>query len=202
MYAIERYTQLTEHQQTVLRRFTWALAGGHWTALWSWVRGTSAGLLDLATVIEAHGMRAMRSAGTRTVPFAAIRGSDGRRHDFDAAFHPRQTHTRDRWLRVARAHLRGIELAPVDLIQVGDVYFVRDGHHRISVAHAFGQAAIDAVVTTWETDTPLTDAVATTRRWPRALGWAGRWCRRRRQRDAGTERRMWDAADACHACAA
>jgi hypothetical protein len=42
-------------------------------------------------------------------------------------------------------------LPPVELIQVGDVYFVRDGHHRISVARMMGQDSIDAEVTVWET---------------------------------------------------
>jgi hypothetical protein len=43
----------------------------------------------------------------------------------------------------------------VELIQVGDLYFVRDGHHRISVARAWGQATIDAEVTVWEVVGPL-----------------------------------------------
>jgi hypothetical protein len=53
---------------------------------------------------------------------------------------------------LAAARQRGIVLLPVDLIQVGDVYFVRDGHHRISVAQAFGQKQIDAEVTVWDVD--------------------------------------------------
>jgi hypothetical protein len=46
-------------------------------------------------------------------------------------------------------------LPPVRLIQVGDVYFVRDGHHRISVAKALGQTEIDAVVSVWHAAGPL-----------------------------------------------
>ena len=41
-------------------------------------------------------------------------------------------------------------MPPVALIQVGDCYFVRDGHHRISVAKALGQKAIDATVEIWQ----------------------------------------------------
>jgi hypothetical protein len=48
-------------------------------------------------------------------------------------------------------HLAGDPLPPVELIQVGSVYFVRDGHHRISVARAMGQQEIEAVVTVWQT---------------------------------------------------
>jgi hypothetical protein len=96
-----------------------------------------------------------RAAGTRIVPIQQIRGSEGRCTDFDAAFHPLKAHTEDRWLSVAKANLRGRGLPPVELIKVGDAYFVRDGHHRISVAAALGQREIDAVVTVWQMTAPV-----------------------------------------------
>src|SRR6266540_5030436 len=74
---------------------------------------------------------------------------EGRCDDFDVGFHPLKEHTEERWVSVARAQLRGLGLPPVELIQLGAVYFVRDGHHRISVAAALGQQEIDAVVTVW-----------------------------------------------------
>jgi hypothetical protein len=89
-------------------------------------------------------------AGTRAVPIRQIQGSEGRSKDFDAAFRPLRAHNRSRWLSVATAMQRNVILPPVALIQVGDVYYVRDGHHRISVAKALGQEAIDAEVTAWE----------------------------------------------------
>jgi len=49
----------------------------------------------------------------------------------------------------------GTPLPPVELVQVGDVYFVRDGHHRISVARTVGQRDIEAEVTVWHVDGPL-----------------------------------------------
>ena len=48
-----------------------------------------------------------------------------------------------------------LPLAPIQLIQVGDAYFVRDGHHRISVSRAFGQVAMDAEVITWKAQPPF-----------------------------------------------
>jgi len=86
-------------------------------------------------------------AGQREVPLDQIRGTEGRSNDFDDRFHPLTDRTRQRWMSVARANEQGLSLPPVDLIQVGDVYFVRDGHHRISVARAFGQTTITARVT-------------------------------------------------------
>ena len=48
-------------------------------------------------------------------------------------------------------------LEPVELIQVDDSYFVKDGHHRISVARALGQSAIDAEVTIWKLPRTLSE---------------------------------------------
>lgn len=185
MYAIELQAQVAERQETLKRRFTRVLLRGRWRALWSGLRGKPAGLLDLTAFLDHRSIRTVRSAGYQTVPLARIRGSEGRSHDFDAAFHPRHTRTRDRWLQIARARLLGIELAPVDLIQVGDVYFVRDGHHRISVVITFGQREIDALVTTWETDAPVVGAVAAPRQGLRELVQAGRWWSRSGKCDAG-----------------
>jgi hypothetical protein len=60
-----------------------------------------------------------------------------------------------RWLRVAAARDQGKVLPPVVLVQVGDVYFVRDGHHRISVARTLGQLDIEGEVTVWHVSGPL-----------------------------------------------
>lgn len=85
-------------------------------------------------------------AGHKSVPIDHIRGSEGRTNDFDDAFYPLHNRLRSRWLNVASIRLAGEELPPVELIQSGGVYFVRDGHHRISVAKALGEAYIDAEV--------------------------------------------------------
>ena len=89
------------------------------------------------------------------MPVRQIRGSEGRCADFDADFRPLQTHSKGRWVNVAVARERGMGLPPVELIQVGDVYFVRDGHHRISVAKALGEEAVDAEVTVLDVTGPL-----------------------------------------------
>ncbi len=201
MYAIELQAQVAERQEMSKRRFTRALFRGRYRALWLGLRGKPVGLLDLTAFLDQRSTRSVRSAGHQTVPLARIRGSEGRSHDFDAAFHPRHTRTRDRWLQIARARLDGMELAPVELIQVGDIYFVRDGHHRISVAITFGQREIDAVVTTWETDAPVVGAVAPTGQGRRQLLQAGRWWSRSGKSDAGAGSRVRLAEAGSHACA-
>lgn len=92
---------------------------------------------------------------TQSVPITQILGSESRSGDFDRDFHPLQDRTRQRWLSVAVAREQGRSLPPVELIQVGQVYFVRDGHHRISVAHALGQQTIEARVLVWQMAGPL-----------------------------------------------
>jgi hypothetical protein len=85
----------------------------------------------------------------KTVAIDQIRGSEGRCRYFDRDFRPLHDKARGRWLNIARARQQGKSLPPVVLVQVGDTYFVRDGHHRISVARALGQLDIEARVTVW-----------------------------------------------------
>jgi hypothetical protein len=93
--------------------------------------------------------------GVRTVEVAKIVGSVDRYADFDRAFMPTQTHTAERWKSVDRAHYQSIELPPVSLYKIGDMYFVRDGHHRVSVAREQGVWFIDAEIIACETRVPL-----------------------------------------------
>lgn len=123
--------------------------------LWSMRSRDSQCLLDLSEIEGACRVEARRYAGLHTVPIEQIRGSEGRSDDFDRDFHPLQDHCKGRWLRVARARDEDKVLPPVVLVQVGDVYFVRDGHHRISVARARGQLDIEAEVTAWQVGGPL-----------------------------------------------
>ncbi|MFT4041023.1 MAG: hypothetical protein QM692_22765 [Thermomicrobiales bacterium] len=84
--------------------------------------------------------------GVQTVPLANIVGSMDRFHDFNRAFFPRQRFTAGRWQNVDRAYYQDVYLPPIQLYKVGDVYFVKDGNHRVSVARERGQEYIDAEV--------------------------------------------------------
>jgi hypothetical protein len=119
--------------------------------VWSALTGRSRRLLSLETVRATSTVRGSHHAGTRAVTIGQIRGSEGRFEDFDVGFNPLQPQNKGRWLSVATAWLKDVPMPRVALIQVGDVYFVRDGHHRISVARALGQVYIDAEVMVWET---------------------------------------------------
>lgn len=115
--------------------------------IWSSISRTSRSL----DTLEKFGQVKSRGyAGVRTVSIRQIRGSESRIDDFDADFNPLRPHNKSRWVNIARLRLQGQPLPPVELIQVGEKYFVRDGHHRISVARKLGEEAIEAEVTVWQ----------------------------------------------------
>jgi hypothetical protein len=97
--------------------------------------------------------------GMQTVPIKNIVGSVNRYRDFDRAFLPAQTFTADRWLKINRAFYQEVSLPPVMLYKVGEVYFVLDGNHRVSVAREKGQEYIEAEVRECAVRVPLTPEV-------------------------------------------
>jgi hypothetical protein len=123
--------------------------------VWSCLTGRSRGLFALKQVRANCTILTETSGGTRRVPLRQIRGSRGRSRYFDRDFSPLYDQTRRRWLSIARARQQGKGLPPVALVEVGDIYFVKDGHHRISVARALGQREIEARVTVWQVTGPL-----------------------------------------------
>ena len=122
---------------------------------WSRLTGRSRALYALKDIRVACTLKAEYNGGIRSVPIRQIRGSEGRSRYFDCDFNPLYDQARGRWLSIATARQQGKDLPPVALVQVGDVYFVRDGHHRVSVARAMGQSDIDARVTIWQVAGPL-----------------------------------------------
>ena len=104
-------------------------------------------ILPYEEVIEALGFVSERSLGLQVVAISAIVGTVDRERDFDRHFRPTSARVRSRWEQIAEAMRRGEALPPVDLIKIGEIHFVRDGHHRVSVACALGHSDIDAYVT-------------------------------------------------------
>jgi len=103
-------------------------------------------LLPLEATVEALGRRAEFELGCREVPLSRIGGTLARTGDFDRRFAPRRADLRDRWTRLAGLTASGHALPPVSLVQVGELYFVVDGHHRVSVARALGRVTVDGCV--------------------------------------------------------
>jgi hypothetical protein len=84
--------------------------------------------------------------GRRVVEVEEIVGSVGRWRDFDRSFLPARTSMAERWKRIDRAFQRGEDLPPVELYEIGDAYFVVDGHHRVSVARYHHVPTLEAAV--------------------------------------------------------
>ncbi len=102
-------------------------------------------------VVAALGRRGEHYGGTRVIPLDAIVGSVDKVRDFDRRFRPTSTRSRERWERLARASRTGEDIPPIEVYQVGDYYFVRDGHHRVSVARSLDLKLIEAQVTVVDT---------------------------------------------------
>ncbi|MFL7890663.1 MAG: hypothetical protein ACK2UM_07505 [Anaerolineales bacterium] len=136
--------------------FERAYRKGFWRKLSSWLTGARNELLPFDAVRERIPIHGQHYLGLRQVPVEQIVGSLGRYRDFDRAFLPRQARTRSRWVSIDSAHYEDIVLPPVDLFKIGEIYFVRDGNHRVSVARERGQEFVDAYVVEIEVPVPLT----------------------------------------------
>ena len=97
--------------------------------------------------------------GMREVPVSQIVGSVGRHRDFDRAFLPSKPDLGTRWRRIDEIMHRAEELPPVSLYKIGDVYFVQDGNHRVSVARQRGVEMMDAEVIELRSRVPLGSAL-------------------------------------------
>ncbi|MGQ9814360.1 MAG: DUF4032 domain-containing protein [Candidatus Roseilinea sp.] len=125
-------------------------------SMWGILSGNRRELMAWDQVRDKLKLRGMLMRGVQTVPIDKIVGSVGRYQDFDDAFLPRNNALGARWRRINRAFYDDISLPPVKLYKVGDVYFVLDGNHRVSVAREHGASFVDAEVTEALTRVPVT----------------------------------------------
>jgi hypothetical protein len=103
-------------------------------------------ILPFDEVVAALGRVEERYAGLQTIPLDSVLGTVDRTKGFDRQFRPTSAHVRARWERIANAVRRGEAMPPISVYRIGEVHFVRDGHHRVSVARALGRTHIDAYV--------------------------------------------------------
>ncbi len=104
-------------------------------------------IMPFDEVIAALGMKGERSLGLQIIRLDTVVGTAESRRDFDRRFRPTSGRVRERWERLALAQRRGEPIPPIDVYRVGEMHFVKDGHHRVSIALATGQTTIDAYVT-------------------------------------------------------
>ena len=133
-----------QNHRAAMESYKRAIKSGARRRLWARLTGRSLQLQHFATKGHLSGKRV--AAGVQTIRIDQIIGSEGRNQDFDNQFSPMTEHSQGRWVNIAIAMGTGKPLPPVQLIETDDGYIVRDGHHRISVARAFGQEVIEAEV--------------------------------------------------------
>jgi len=104
-------------------------------------------MLPFDEVVTALGRQGERRLGLQVITLDSIVGSVDRTREFDRRFRPTSGQVRERWQRLALAQRRGESIPPIEVYRIGDMHFVVDGHHRVSVAHALGLKTIDAYVT-------------------------------------------------------
>lgn len=134
-----RYWQ-NAHRRAVLQQIT------------ALVKQCSIDLLPFEEVRTRLHLHQQLDRGIQSIQIARIVGSVGRYNDFTYDFMPRNAHVQERWERVEQ-HVVLTGGPPIEVYQVGEVYFVLDGNHRVSVAHALGLETIEAQV--WEFSTPV-----------------------------------------------
>ncbi|MEV6642344.1 chromosome partitioning protein ParB [Amycolatopsis sp. NPDC051371] len=104
-------------------------------------------MLPFHEVVEALGYLGESRIGLRVIKLDSIVGTVDRSRDFDRRFRPTSARVRERWERLALASRRGEEIPPIEVYRVGELHFIIDGHHRVSVALAQGLSTIEAFVT-------------------------------------------------------
>ena len=135
--------------------FSLARQKAFWDEIKGFISRKSTRLLPFDQVKDKLEICFTKDLGIQTVPIDSIVGSEGRYRSFTRHFLPLDDDLRDRWTKVGEAHYAKQSLPPVELYKVGDAYFVKDGHHRISVAKTRGVRHIEAIVYDYECDVPL-----------------------------------------------
>jgi hypothetical protein len=104
-------------------------------------------MLCFDDVVAALGRVAEHDRGLRMIALESVVGTVNRRScEFDRRFRPRSRRLQTRWQRIAAARRRGEAMPAIAVYRIGELHFVLDGHHRVSVARALGDSMIDAHV--------------------------------------------------------
>jgi nucleotide-binding universal stress UspA family protein len=145
-----------ESYNTAINEFHRARNQAQLKVLLARIKGEPTDLLDFEEVRKRLRAQGMIERGVKQIPLDSIVGSLGRYHDFTRDFLPKQDHIKDRWARVRLAFTGLDGIPPIEVYQIGEVYFVKDGNHRVSVARQLGATHIQAYVTEVKTRVPLT----------------------------------------------
>lgn len=125
----------------------------------AFLKGQSDELLSYEDVRKQLKVTGASLGKLRDIPLDAIVGSVGRYKDFTRSFLPRNDSDEARWTKIKTMYASEEGLPPIEVYQIGEVYFVLDGNHRVSVAKALGATTIEAIVTKIKTKVPITAGI-------------------------------------------
>jgi hypothetical protein len=146
--SFDRDRQIAQYAESLFER---ALRQGKFRRFWSRLAGKNRHLPLLRDVRQRHKDIRVLPPQHKSIRVSQIVGTAGAL-GFDCDFLPYDQRDRSRWVSVARAMLRdSLTLPPIKVVQVGEDYFVVDGHHRVSVARILQRLYLDAEVTRWRT---------------------------------------------------
>jgi nucleotide-binding universal stress UspA family protein len=143
---------------TAIQDFQRARRRARLQEIWARFTGASPELLAFEDVRKKLRGESQIDRGLQNIPLSAIAGSVGRYRDFTRTFLPRQDSDKGRWAQVLVAQTQQ-GLPPISVYQIGDIYFVEDGNHRVSIARHMGNETIEAYVTEVQTKVPLTEDI-------------------------------------------
>ena len=128
-----------------------------WSSVTNFLQRDKSELMNFNEVAQRLNLKHAVYRGVQVVPLEKIVGSVGRYQDFTDTFLPRTPEMGERWASVAtlqlNAHSHGFP--PIEIYRIGKWYFVKDGHHRVSVAQQLDLPDIEAYV--WEYPQPEMD---------------------------------------------
>lgn len=142
-----------EYKAVGRSEFTKARMQAFWNEMFGLLRDKSVRLWSFDEVKSRLRLRSETYRGLQDIYLDRIVGSVGRYDDFTQEFLPKKSMMQERWSRVYAAINSMEGVPPIEVYQVDDVYFVRDGNHRVSIARHQGNKTIQAYVT--ELHTPI-----------------------------------------------
>ena len=135
--------------------FESAIRKSFWHKILNWFSKNDNSLLNFDEIRREIPWQGQYDLGMHEIMLDDIVGSVGRYQDFDRTFLPRHIRSRDRWINIDKLHIKDISLPPIEVYKIDQVYFVKDGNHRVSVARERGQVYIEANVIEIETSIPI-----------------------------------------------
>lgn len=140
----------THSQQTTIE-FNAARRKAFREEMLSYVTGRPNDLLPFEEVRQSLRLQDSTYKGLHEIELDKIVGSVGRYRDFTRTFLPKSDRSEERWRRVDAVTHDVVGTPPIEVFKIGDVYFVRDGNHRVSVARTHRAKTIEAYVIEYKT---------------------------------------------------